>query len=120
MLNGHDPKKNEPTKVAIDDKGGYVLWSFSRPTTNLELEPQKAFEIAEATARAAHRARFGTEPPSDGSYIAQQVRARVTEDLRSRMITRAVLMMRSMVNQERDPNYIAQQLVDTIFSEVGR
>jgi hypothetical protein len=116
MMNGHD---DIPTKISIDDRDGKVIWQFSQPTSSLALDPQNAFEIAEATAKAAHRAKFGESPQSDRSYIAEQVRARITEDLRDRMVTRAVLMMRSMVRQERDPDYIARQLVDTIFSEVG-
>lgn len=122
MINGHDQelKGDGKTEVAIGVNSGRVIWRFPQAVTWVAHDPQNAFDIAEATARAAHEARFGTKAPSDGSYIAQQVKARVTEDLRNRMVIRAAVMMRSLVRQERDPDYIARQLVDTIFSEVDR
>lgn len=121
MINGHETKQegDGSTEVAVGDRDGRVIWQFQRSVSWVALDPQNAFHIAEATARSAHKARFGTEPPSDGSYIVQQVRSRVTEDLRNRMVQRAILMMASMERQHRNPKYIAMQVVDAILSEVG-
>jgi hypothetical protein len=54
----------------------------------------------------------------DASYIAKQVRARVTEDLRSRMVTRTMHVIRSLQESGKTPAYVAKQVVDTIFAEV--
>ncbi len=119
MVNGHDKDKAGKVDIAIGIHMDKVVIHWREPTTFITFDAQNAFDFGEQMARCAHKARFGEDAPSDGSYLAQQVRSRITEDLRNRMITRAVLMMRSMVGQEKSPEYIAAQVVDTIFAEVG-
>lgn len=107
------------TEIAVGDDEGSVIMRFPKPIGWARLDPQNAFEIGEAIARAAHRARFGTEPPSDSSYIGQQIRSRVTEQLRDKMVARTVLLLRNMQNSNKTPGYWALQIVDTIFAEVA-
>ena len=102
--------------IAIAAKAGKVVVRFQRPVENWVLDPQNGFEIGEALARTSHRARFGREPPTDQSYLAQQVRARVTEQLRQRMVARATVMMTSLYTEKKEPAKIAQLLVDALLA----
>lgn len=104
------------TTLAVRAEGGQVLLVFPNPVVWCQLEPQVAYQAGEAIARAAHEARFG-EAPKDGHYIAGQVRARVTEDLRERMVTRVGVMLNSIGN--RPPATQARMIVDTILAEVA-
>lgn len=103
--------------VAIGVVDGRVVARWRDPTSEIVFDPQNAFQIGEAMARAAHEARFGVAP-TDESYIAGQIRARVTENLRVRAINRVVLMLGSMERQGKAPGHIAAQLVDAILREV--
>lgn len=104
------------TTLAVRAEGGQVLLVFHNPVVWCQLEPQVAYQAGEAIARAAHEARFG-EAPKDEHYIASQVRARVTEDLRNRMVTRVALMFNSL--ERRSNADKARMIVDTIFAEVA-
>ena len=119
-INGHDKSGDGKTSIAIKDHGGKVILEFPNPVTWIALDPQNAFEIAEATARAAHTAKFGKAPPDDRSYLAQQVRARLTDELRDRMVVRVRVMLPSLLDNSRSLDYVARQVVDQIFSEVDR
>lgn len=113
--NGEDKGKN---LVMVGDEKGQVFLRFEEPKLWLKMEPQNAFDIAEAIARAAHKARFGEAVASDANYLAGQVRARLTEDLRDRMVVRAALVMRDLIEKKQSPDYVARQVVDTIFAAV--
>lgn len=103
--------------VAVGVTKGKVVIRFQRPVENWVLDPQNGFDIAESMARAAHRAKFGTEPPTDASYLGQQVRARVTEQLRQRMVARATVMMTSLYDKSKTPNEIAKLVVDALLAQ---
>lgn len=105
------------TSLAVKAEGGNVLIVFPKPIIWCQLDPQTAFEAGEQIARAAHEARFGTPPQSDGSYIAQQVKARITEDLRDRMVARVALMLNSIGRKSHGEQ--AMMIVDTILAEVA-
>lgn len=107
------------TEIAVKAEGNHVILRFPKPVAWVMLEAETAYHVGEAIARAAHEARFGQPPPSDAAYIAQQVRARVTDELRDRMVTRAALMLSSLRNQNKSDGYTAMQLVDTILAEVA-
>jgi hypothetical protein len=96
-------------------KGRVVLW-WRQPMQEIVFEPQNAFDVAEALARQAHRARFPDEKmPEDFSYLAQQVKQRLTEDMRDRLQVRIATMLPSLL-ERKDLAYISRQLIDTIFS----
>lgn len=100
-------------------EGGKVVVRWHQTCNRIDFDPQNAFEIAEALARTAHKARFGEDAPDDVSYLAQQIKSRLTEQLRDKMVTRVALMLTSMRRQDKTDGYMALQVVDTIFSEVG-
>lgn len=108
--------QEEPTRVSIEDRDGKVVLQFSKPTQNLVMDPGNAFPIAEAMARAAHRAKFPGQAMPDGSYIGEQVRARVTEDLRNRMVARAAIVMGNLYQKKWTPGKAALELVDIVLS----
>ena len=99
-----------------------VCLKYYRPVTEILFEAQNAFEIGEALARAAYEARYGKALPGNQSniaYLAQQVKARVTQDMRNQLVEKASFDIRSMLGQGRDPNHIAQQTVDNILAAVA-
>ena len=104
--------------VAIGVHEGKVVARWALPTTQIVFDPQNAFQIGEAMARAAHEARYGAPVQTDESYIAEQVRARVSENLRLKMINRFVLMFGSMERQRKTPKHIAEQMVDALLREI--
>jgi hypothetical protein len=106
------------TNIAIGDENGRVFLRFQKPMAWIALDPQNAFDIGEAIARAAHKARFG-ETPTDSAYLAQQVKARLTDQLRDRLIINISTMLRSLQEQGKSPGQMALHVVDTILSEVA-
>jgi ribosomal protein L18 len=105
--------------VAIGVVDGQVVATWHEPTSQIVFDPQNAYQIGEALARAAHQARYGEAPASDHSYIAGEVRARITETIRVKMIQRVVLMLGSMDRHRITPGQIAMALVDAMLKEVA-
>jgi hypothetical protein len=116
-LNGHD--KSASTDIAIGIKEGKVVIHWHQPTNHISFDPQNAFDFGEQMARTAHKARFGEEAPNDGSYLASQIRQRITEDLRDRMVVRATHVIRSQEAKGKTPADVARSVVDTILAEVS-
>jgi len=105
------------TTLAVKAEGGHVLLVFPTPAVWVQLDPQTAFHAGEAIARAAHEAHYGHAPATDESYIASQIKSRITEDLRDRMVRRVVVMMGSI--QRKSAADQARMIVDTILAEVA-
>lgn len=109
---------NVEIAVGIGEGGDVVLhWHGRRE--RIDFNPQSAFDLAEAMARTAHKARFGEYPPNDEGYLAQQIKARLTEQMRDKMVARVALMLTSMIRQDKTHGYMALQIVDSIFAEVA-
>lgn len=106
-------------QIYVSDDSGDVILRFAKPVDWAKFSPDEAFKVGEAIARAAHKARFGEEAPSDGSYLGQQIRARTTEQVRDKMIARVALLLKNMQNGNKTPGYWALQIVDSILAEVG-
>lgn len=115
----------EATQVSahvVVDKGNVVLMLKSAGISDLPftLDPQLASELAENIARGAHEARFGHAPVSDVSYLHQQVKSRVIENMRQLLITRITVMLNSMREDKGWSNRrLAMELVDVIFAKVA-
>ena len=113
--NGDDkvqPLQSDGALIAIGEKDGKVILTFSKPTQWLPIDPETARQMAEQLARSAYTARFGRAP--DG-----KPRSMVTESLRRHMRARAMLVSRSLIEQGRNWDYISRQLVDLILKEVA-
>ena len=98
--------------VAVGVVQGKVVAKWHQPTNQIVFDPQNAFEVGEALARAGHEARFGTKPAADASYIAEQVRARVTEELRDHMVARVALVLPQLMERKWTPGRTALEVVD--------
>lgn len=119
-VNGHDHTKDGSVDIAIGIHQGKVVIHWHQPTTQISFDPQNAFQFGEQIARTAHKARFGTEAPNDGSYLGQQIKAKLTEDLRDRLAIRAGHIMRTLLEKGKAPEWIGKEIVDAVFSEVDR
>ena len=107
------------TDIAIGiGEGGKVVMRWHQSCNRIDFEPQNAFEVAEGLARTAHKARFGENAPDDTGYLAQQIKSRLTEQMRDKMVQRVAIMLTSMIRQEKSHGYMALQIVDSIFAEV--
>lgn len=104
--------------IAFGIEGDKVVMQWQEPTNRIEFDHENAFEFGELLARKAHEAKFGTVP-TDLNYLAAQVKARVTDQLRERMIMKAAFDMRSLVEQKKTPGQIAVAIVDAILQEVA-
>jgi len=99
----------EDTRLEISDRDGKVLWSFSRPTEHMLMEPENARAIAEATAKAAYVCQFGVIANKDST---------ISEAVRMRLITRATHVIRSLQEKKKLPGFIASEVIDVILSEI--
>ena len=107
-----------PITIEVESRPGEVILHFSQPTKDLVVQAENAFPIAEGIARAAHHAKFGDTPANDHSYIAEQVRSRITEQKRDQCVARVRLMLRSMIEDNKPLDYMAAKCVDSTLSEV--
>lgn len=106
----------EKVDIALRDVQGKVVMHWFQPRDVIVFDPQSAFDFAEQLARAAHRARFpGDKIPEDFSYLAQQVKQRLTDDMRDRLVVRMRTMLPGIL-ESKDLNYVSRQVVDTIFA----
>jgi hypothetical protein len=106
------------TTVAIGVEKGRAVMRFPSPVSFVAFDPSNASSVAEALARAAYEAHNGRPPPDGGSDLARQVKARYTEELRDRMITRVAVMLASLRENKTITNgKLAMELVDRMFSD---
>lgn len=106
------------TDMMVGDERGKVFVRYPQPVEVVVMDPQNAFTIAEAMARAAHKAKFGKEPESDHSYIAQQIRSRITDEIRERKINRCAILLNNMQTNPKTPGYWAMQIVDSLLNDL--
>jgi len=105
--------------IAIGEDRGRVVLMWHKPATSVTLEPQNAFVLAENLARAAHAARFPGEKLPDTGYLAAQIRAKVTEELRDRLVARAAMMLHSARQSPKSDGQIALEIVDQLLAAVS-
>jgi len=107
---------DENLDIALKDVQGKVVLHWHQPRSHIVFDPQAAFDFAEQLARCAHEARFpGERIPTDFSYLAQQVKQRLTEEMRDRLVVRMRTMLPSAL-ESKDLAYVSRQIVDTIFA----
>lgn len=110
---------NKSVDVAIKVHEGKVLLTWEKPVDHIFFDPQSCFALAEHMARAAHRARFPGEPLRDDyHYLTQQVKQRLTEQMRDRLAIRIRTMLPGLLEKHKGMDYISNQIVDTIFSAI--
>jgi tRNA C32,U32 (ribose-2'-O)-methylase TrmJ len=103
--------------TAIKAHDGKVILMYHTPVREVVFDSQNALNLAHALARCSYEARYGKPPADEGNQLlAQQVRKKVTKEVREMLIKRVKLSLRSLSEQHRSPEYIATQLVDTVLS----
>ena len=103
--------------IAMKVHGGKVSMMYHQPVREVAFEPQNALNFAHMMARYSYEATHGHPPQDEGhQLLAQQVRKKVTKEVRETLVNRVKLMLRSLNEQHRHPDYIATQLVDTVLS----
>lgn len=114
-MNGFDKDTTitaEATMVAVGERSGKVVLTFSKPIQWLPLDPENARQIAEQMAKSAYTARYGREPTGEP-------RSMITEKLRKHMRSRATIIIRTLMEENRGPGYIANHVVDAILRELA-
>lgn len=113
----------EHRQVSFDAKdfGACVVVTLDAagmPSLPVTLEPQAACEFAEKVARAAHVARYGKPLQSDMGYLQQEIKSKVTDQLRDFLVTRVTHMLRNLRHNAgwSDPK-LAAELVDVVLSK---
>lgn len=116
---GAGPVVGSGVEVGISDTHtGLVLMHFGHPVDHFTMSPEQASTMAEHMSRAAFKCHYGREAPERGSELARQVKAKAVDELRPRLIARAELTIRSLLEQEKSLAYIAEHTVDAVLREV--
>jgi len=114
-MNGFDKATTitaEATMVAVGERDGQVILTFSKSVQWLPLDPENARQIAEQMAKSAYTARYGREPTGAPKSI-------VTEQLRQHMRARTKIIIRTLIGEGRAPEFIAEHVVDSILREIS-
>lgn len=98
------------TICAIGERDGKVVLSFPHPVREISVDPEQARQMGEQFARSAYSAHFGS--------ASQMTKSIVSEQIRRKLKARATLVIRSLFDDGRTPDYIADHLVDLLLSEV--
>lgn len=106
----------ENLEIGFGIAQGKVIMNWATPRTEIVFVPESAFSFGEEIARMAYKARYPDQKlPSDFSYLAQQLKQRLTDDMRNRLLHRVATMLPSLL-EKRDLSYAAAQIVDTLFA----
>lgn len=114
---------DQPVTVDVTDLRGAVVMHLRTAGASdipINLDPQAACELAEKMARAAHIARYGKPLQADAGYLLEQVKSRVTEQMRMLLVQRLSVMLNSLREDRTWSNgRLAAELVDVILAKVG-
>lgn len=100
-----------PLMCAIGERNGMVAMLFPVPTKEFEMGAEQARAIAEQIARSAYIVDTGMQPDAGGKSM-------ISENLRLRARRRARLVIRSLMEQNKGSDYIADTVVDLILQEL--
>lgn len=106
------------TVCKVTAHSGLVILHFPNPIEWCGLDPQTAVMVGEQMARAAFHIRHGYEPRPNADVLQTEIRKQAVEQVRVRMINRAVLMLRSFQEKKPPLEVQARELVEKILAEV--
>ena len=98
------------TTCAIGNRDGQVVMSFPSPVEWAAFDLETARQIGEAMAREAYTVRYG-RPPQGKSVLS--------EELQTRIMNKATIIVRTMMEKNRAPGYIANEVVNAILMEIA-
>jgi hypothetical protein len=99
------------SQIDVKVEGNLVLYVFDRPTHWFKLTAAEAASLSEYTARAAYSIHSG-QPAG----IQAPGASALLQSVRQRAVTRVELMLVSLREQNRDPKYMAEAIVDTVMA----
>jgi len=94
---------------AVGSRDGNVVLEFPANISYASFDPGTALRIGESIAKEAYYLKTGIRE-KEASVIANQKRGRMAQ--------RVVHIFNSMNRKKQTPQYIAQQIVDTILAEL--
>lgn len=96
--------------IAIGERNGKVVFNFPHATSEFICDAENARQIAEQIARSAYKAHTGRDAQGGKSVIGEAVRRRLH--------ARAVIVVRTLIEQGKSAEYIGKHLTDIILGEV--
>jgi len=108
--------------VDVDPPSDNVLLKITQAgyPMAVPMAAQTAFDLGEKLARAAHALKFPHDRIEDGSYIAQQVRARATDKIRDDAIVRLTRHIQNdLALNTKSPGKRAVEYVDVVLHMFG-
>lgn len=109
-------KKNPTQKmvqVAVGKDVGMVVIKFDRDINYLELNPEPALDFAEAISKEAFEARDGVK------LAGPALKAGLIEKHKLKLTPRIALLLNSLREDKTKTNqYLSEQIISTIFSEI--
>ena len=118
-----EAKTEQAVRLQVGHDGGKAWIRLSTkgvPPITIPMDPQAAFEGAEQLARAAHMARYGKPAQSDGSYLKEQIKARLTDQMRDWLCNRVTHMLKTIRHSpEYSDRRLAETVVDTVMTKVA-
>lgn len=126
MVDAGEMKRSTPeearrgkTEVGLAVIQREVVMKFPQPMEFVVFGAENARLFSENLARAAYEAHYGMAPPEHmQSVLAQEIRDRITDQMRDRMIARFALVVPGMLEKKQTPGRIAMELVDILLREV--
>lgn len=97
------------TTCAIGNRDGQVVMSFPTAVEWASFDPETARQIGEAMAREAYTVRYGVTPKS---------KSVLSEELQTRVMNKATIVVRTLMEQGKKPGFIANAVVNAILMEV--
>lgn len=101
---------NGTTTCAIGNRDGQVVISFPSPVEWAAFDPETARQIGEAMAREAYGVKYG-RPPQGKSVLS--------EELQTRIMNKATIIVRTLMEKNRAPGFIANEVVNAILMEIA-
>ena len=114
-VNGED---TAPLEIAVTRFEDSVVVHLSMFRDYFVLTPEQASSMGEQMAECAFEAHYDREAPDRGSELVRQVKAKAVDDIRPRLISRAAHIIRSLTEEGKSFEYIAEHAVDGVLKEV--
>ncbi len=100
-------------ELAIGVEDGKVKLKFPRPMEEIALDRGNAAEIGQCLMLCAHELGLRIELPA-------APRKPITPTARLILVNRFKVVIKSLTEQKRNMDYISQQLVDIVLSEIDK
>ncbi len=97
----------EPANLEIEERSGAIVLKLRGEYAILT--PEQAKDIGEVMQKYSYHALYGSDP---------KTQSLMAENIRARMETRIPHVIRSLTQKKKTPQFIANEIVNVILSEV--